>query len=270
MLKVLSLLLVAALLAPFAHTEDAANVKTLRALLICGGCCHDYLKQQDIIKKGLEARANIEVTIAYEPDKGTKKLNPVYENADWAKGYDVIIHDECSADVKDIEIINRILKPHKDGLPAVHLHCAMHCYRSEGFPKATPWFELTGLATTGHGPQEPIAISYVDKEHPITKGLADWTTIKEELYNNLNVYPTAHALARGKQSIKQKDGTVKDAESMVTWTNEYGKTRVFGTTLGHNNATVEDARYMDLIARGTLWACDKLNEKYLKAAPAAK
>ena len=44
----------------------------------------------------------------------------------------------------------------------------------------TPWFEFTGLQTTGHGAQEPIAVSYIDKENPITKGLADWTTIKED------------------------------------------------------------------------------------------
>ena len=38
------------------------------------------------------------------------------------------------------------------------------------------------------------------------------------------------------------------------------KTRVFSTTIGHNNATVEDARYLDLVARGLLWATGKLND----------
>ena len=53
-------------------------------------------------------------------------------------------------------------------------------------------------------------------------------------------------------------------EFVVAWTNEYGKSRVFSTTLGHNNATVGDARYLDLVARGLLWSCDKLNDDYLK------
>jgi type 1 glutamine amidotransferase len=39
-----------------------------------------------------------------------------------------------------------------------------------------------------------------------------------------------------------------------------GKARVFSTTLGHNNATVADPRYLDLVTRGLLWACGKLSE----------
>ena len=48
------------------------------------------------------------------------------------------------------------------------------------------------------------------------------------------------------------------------------KTRVFATTLGHNNATVEDPRYLDLVTRGLLWSCDKLNDSYLKPYDASK
>jgi type 1 glutamine amidotransferase len=35
---------------------------------------------------------------------------------------------------------------------------------------------------------------------------------------------------------------------------------VFSTTIGHDNQTVEDPRYLDLVARGVLWACGKLGE----------
>jgi len=60
----------------------------------------------------------------------------------------------------------------------------MHSYRSQGIPKAvTPWFELTGLQSTAHGPQAPIEIDFVASDNPITKGFANWTTINEELYN---------------------------------------------------------------------------------------
>lgn len=249
-----------------ARGEDS---KPLRALLVCGGCCHDYAKQKDIITKGVSARANVEWTIAYDPDTGTKHLNPVYANDDWAKGFDVIVHDECCSDVKDLKIIDRILKPHRDGLPGVVLHCGMHCYRSEGWPnKVTPWFEFTGLETTGHGAQIPIAISFVDRSSPILKGAGDWTTIKEELYNNIkgDVLSTAKVLARGKQTRMERGKEVAD-DNVCVWTNEYnGKTRVFATTLGHNNETVSDPRYLDLITRGLLWSVDKLDEAHLKPA----
>jgi type 1 glutamine amidotransferase len=243
--------------------------KPIRALLVLGGCCHDYEKQKDIITKGISAKANVQWKIAYDPDKGTKHLNPVYEKADWAKGFDVVVHDECCSDVKDLALINRILDPHREGLPAVLLHCGMHCYRSEGFPKTTPWFEFTGLATTGHGPQAPIALNFLEKENPITKGMTDWTTVNEELYNNINgkLESSATALVRGKQAFKGKDDKENVVDCIVAWTNTYkGKTKVFGTTLGHNNATVADERYLDLVTRGLLWSVGKLDEAHLKPA----
>jgi type 1 glutamine amidotransferase len=245
----------------------------IRALLVTGGCCHDYAKQKDIITKGISARANVEWTISYDPTPNprtaTSDLNPIYKNEDWSKGYDVVVHDECSADVKDLKVIDRILKPHREGLPGVVLHCGMHCYRSEGWPnKVTPWFEFTGLETTAHDAQTPIAISFIDHSSPILKGLDDWTTIHEELYNNItgNVLGTAHVLARGKQTVK-KGGRDLTSDNAVVWTNLYnGKTRVFATTLGHNNETVSDPRYLDLITRGLLWSLDKLDDAHLKPA----
>ncbi len=250
-----------------------AETKPIRALLVTGGPYHDYEKQKDILSKGIAARALVEWTIAYDPihdvRQGQKHLNPVYEKPDWAKDFDVVVHDECCSGVTDASLIARILEPHRQGLPGVVLHCGMHCYRSKGWPKMTPWFEFTGLPSTGHGPQLPIAITFTDKDSLITKGLTDWTTGKEELYNNAagNVLDTAHPLARGKQKIKGKDGKERIEDVVVAWTNLYkGKARVFATTLGHHNATVEDGRYLDLVTRGLLWSVDKLDEAHLKAA----
>ena len=259
--------LAALCLVPAARADD----KPIRALLVAGGCCHDYKHQKDILTEGISARANVEWAIAYDPDGGTRHLNPVYEKDDWAKGFDVILHDECSADVKDLTAIDRILKPHREGLPAVVLHCAMHSYRSAGWPKkVTPWFELTGLPSTGHGAQAPIAVAYLDKDNPIIKPLQDWTTINEELYNNNPTKPldTAQALARGKQTFTdKKSGKERTDEFVTVWTNTYnGKTRVFGTTLGHNNKTCDDSRYLDLVTRGLLWSVGKLDDAHLRPA----
>ncbi|MBB5039429.1 DUF7133 domain-containing protein [Prosthecobacter dejongeii] len=252
-----------ALLALFAialvTATHAAETKPLKALLIAGGCCHDYAKQHEILSKGIQSRANVQVDVVWTDDKSTNPPLPLYDNLDWAKGYDIIIHDECAAGLKDIGSIKRILDVHKT-IPAVHLHCAMHSFR----PGNDTWYKHLGIQSNSHGPQEPIAITYVDKDHPITKPLADWTTIKEELYNNVNIFD-AHPLAMGKQTVKQKDGTTKDVEYIVAWTNEKQGARSFSTTIGHNNDTVADARYLDLLARGLLWACDKLTPDYQTA-----
>jgi hypothetical protein len=252
----------------------------LKVLLITGGCCHDYAKQKDILKQGLEARANLMIEHIHSGDKGTKPPLPIYGNPDYAKGYDLVIHDECSADIKDPAVIQAVLKPHQDGIPGVNLHCAMHCYRFGNFGKPVApgaenaaWFDYLGLQSTGHGPQEPIEISFV-KGEPVNKGLEDWTTGKEELYNNIQI-TTGKPLARGKQIVKSKkkqpDGTEtveeKAVETVVNWTNLYrGKTRVWSTTIGHNNYTVEDPRYLDMVARGVLWAAGKLKDDGTPAA----
>jgi len=261
------LILACALAAPsVAKAQEQA--KPIKALLVTGGCCHDYAAQQQILKKGIEARANVTVEIVYVADDSTHPALPIYGHPDYAAGYDVVIHDECAADISDPNIIQGVLKPHQDGIPAVNLHCAMHCYRfgdfsqplSAGAPNAA-WYEYLGLQSSGHGPQEPIAITFTDKTNAITAGLADWTTIPEEHYNNIKVWDTAHALARGTQVIKDAAGQPQRTNDfVVAWQNIYrGKTRVFSTTIGHNNETVADARYLDLVTRGLLWACDKLD-----------
>lgn len=238
-----------------AACQAAESPKPLRALLIAGGCCHDYATQKDLLKKGIEARARVLVDVVYSPDSSTKARFDVYEKSDWAKDYDVVIHDECTSDVKDIPYVQNILAAHKNGLPAVNLHCAMHCYRTG----SDDWFKFVGIQSNSHGPQEPIAITFAAPAHAITRGLGDWTTVKEELYNNIKVFDTARPLARGKQTIQQKDGTPKEVVYVVAWLNQYGNTRVFSTTLGHNNETVADDRYLTLVTRGLLWACDKLD-----------
>ncbi len=250
-----------------------AEVKPLKVLLVIGGCCHDYGAQKALLSEGIEARANAQVTIVYTDDKSTKPNFEIYQNPDWAKEYDVVVHDECAAGVTDPTIINNVVNAHKNGIPAVALHCAMHSFRSGKFnqpmspdaPEAS-WFNFLGLQSSSHGPQKPIEVKYVAKNHPVVAGLADWTTSKEELYNNVHgiegnfkTWPTAKPLAEGKQDAGDKPGS---NHTVVVWTNEFGpkKTRVFCTTLGHNNDTVADDRFLDLLTRGLLWSCGKLKD----------
>ncbi len=229
----------------------------LKALLIAGGCCHDYTKQHEILSQGIQARANVQVDVIWTDDKSTNPPLPLYDKVDWAKDYDVIIHDECAASMNDKAVLTRILDAHKT-IPSVQLHCAMHSFRTG----EDRWFKHLGLQSAAHNWQKPISIKFVDPEHPITKGMADWTTINEELYNNVNLFD-AHPLAMGTQDQKAADGSIKPQQYVVAWTNEKVGARSFSTTIGHNNETVADARYLDLVTRGTLWAMDKLNADYL-------
>src|SRR4051812_24376772 len=82
----------------------AADVKPLKVLMVTGGCCHDYENQQHILAEGISARANVEFTIVHEEgkDKADKTHQvTIYQKDDWAKGYDVILHNECFGGVTD-------------------------------------------------------------------------------------------------------------------------------------------------------------------------
>ena len=250
MKTVLRLFLALSVLACVGHA--ASSPPPLRALLVIGGCCHDYAAQKDILKRGIESRANVVVEVAYiaSTDKDARFAH--YAKADWAKGYDVIIHDECTSAAIEPAYIANILAPHRAGLPAVNLHCAMHSYRTG----TEDWFEFCGIQSSRHGPKLPIVVTTLDAKHPTVKGAKEWTTGNEELYNNVKVFPSAHPLMRGVQ--KTPNG---EADAVVTWTSVYrNKARVFSTTLGHTTETVADPRYLDLVSRGLLWACGKLRE----------
>src|SRR3954447_4449378 len=92
---------------PAEKAKDSPS-KPLKALLITGGCCHDYAKQKEILKQGIEARANVDVDLVHTDDKTTSARFSIYENSDWAKGYDVVIHDECTSNVTDMPYVQNI------------------------------------------------------------------------------------------------------------------------------------------------------------------
>lgn len=268
--------------------QAAPKPKPLRALLITGGCCHDYAVQKDLLKAGLETRAHVIVDQIHTDDKSTNPPLAIYGNPDYAKGYDVVIHDECAAAMNDVKTVAGVLAPHRNGIPGVNLHCAMHSYRvgdhrapTKTGSEAAMWFDYLGLQSSGHGPKAPVEIKFSAKKHPITMTLKNWTTLNEELYNNVQVFPGATSLAEGtqmqmpRQRKKKGKNKAKDAKpapapkpkkatASVVWVNEYHGARVFSTTIGHYNETVGDSRYLDLVTRGLLWSCRKLNDDYIK------
>lgn len=234
---------------PFAPVSArAAEPKPIRALLIIGGCCHDYRAQMELLTKGVSARANVEWKVAYDSDTGTKHLNPWYEKEDWAKGFDVIVHDECCSDVKDLATVEKILKPHREGLPAVLLHCGMHSYRTEGYPNDTPWFRFTGLASTGHGPQAPIAVTYLQSDSPIITGLEtgsrktkSFTTIRRGNFSTRpGRWPAASRTGKGKTARRTRrpryacgpiDTTKRQTSSPRPWVITTSRSETIATSI---------------------------------------
>ncbi len=235
---------------PVASAGETRETKPLRALLVTGGGYHDYNAQKKILPEGVTARANVEWTIVHETSTDNTRI-PLYENPNWADGYDIVVHNECYADITDPAYIGRILAAHKNGTPAIVVHCAMHTFRAL---KTDEYREFLGVGTVRHGRQHPLEVKNLQPDNPIMKGFpTTWTTGNEELYWIEKVWPDVTVLAEAKAI----DNNNKD--NAVIWTHTYGKGRVFGTTIAHNNKTMSDTVYLDMFTRGLLWACDKLD-----------
>src|ERR1041385_6359279 len=137
--------LVTLLYAPL-MTHGAEPPKPLRALMVCGGCCHDYENQKHILSEGISKRANVEFTIIHEGTDRTDKVS-IYKNPNWWRGYDVVLHNECFGFVDDDAFIENITAAHKAGVPAVMLHCSEHSYRKG---KTDEWRKLLGISSYSH------------------------------------------------------------------------------------------------------------------------
>ncbi len=236
------------LIACVSCTSVAETKKPLRALLITGGCCHNYEFQAESIKAAVAKVAPVEWTVVNEGGKGTEAMIPLYDKPDWAKGYDVVVHNECFANTTNQTYIRKITSAHKAGVPGVVIHCAMHTYRATHI---NDWREFLGVTSRRHDHQSNYAVKVVEPKHPIVKGMpANWVTPKDELYVIEKLWPNAKALATSKS---EKDGN----DYPVIWTNLYGKARVFGTTYGHSDDTFRDPVFLDYLSRGILWAAGK-------------
>ncbi len=241
-----------------ASAASKTSEKPIRALLVTGGCCHDYDRQKLILTKGVSARANVVWTVVHQGGKSTNARISLYEDPNWADGFDVVVHNECFANVRDEAWVERILRPHREGIPAVLIHCAMHCYRT-GNDK---WFDFVGVQSPGHGAHYSFTVENLKSDHPIMAGFGkQWVAPKGELYHTVKLFPHATPLA---QARRRNDGKPQTC----IWTNEYGNGRVFATTLSHYNEVMADPKYLDMVTRGLLWSADRLNESEIKTPTA--
>jgi type 1 glutamine amidotransferase len=220
----------------------------IRALLITGGCCHDYKLQTEAFAEGMKKFGDVKWTVVHEGGTSKNAKFALYDNPNWAKAYDVVVHNECFADLNDIEYVRKITAAHRSGIPAVVIHCAMHTYR---LLKEDDWREFLGVTSRRHDHQSAYPVRVLDKNHPITRELPDnWVTPMDELYVIEKLWPKARALASSRSEADGKDYP-------VIWVNDYHGTRVFGTTYGHGNATWHDPAFIGIVSRGLLWAAGR-------------
>jgi len=239
------LLSIAGLLLASSTVFSADTEKPLHILLITGGCCHNYAFQAVQLSNAVAKLAKAEWTVVNDGGDGTKAEISLYDNPDWAKGFDVVVHNECFADTTNYAYIRKIMAPHHAGVPAVVIHCAMHTYRATDIDD---WREFLGVTSRRHDHQSHYPVTSIEPRNPIIQGMTNtWVTPMDELYIIEKIWPNTKPLAT---SVSEEDGKTYP----VIWTGQYGKARIFGTTFGHSDDTWRDPVFLDYISRGVVWA----------------
>ena len=104
-----------------------------------------------------------------------------------------------------------------------------------------------------HGARHEFHITLRNTDHPITRGLPKkWLTSEDECYATLRgPAENMTVLATGKDV---SDRAPTDRHEPMLMVIEYGKGRVFHTTLGHDTAAFEGVSFITTFLRGSEWA----------------
>lgn len=113
-----------------------------------------------------------------------------------------------------------------------------------------------------HGPEYEFQLTNRAPEHPIMKGLPNkWLHTQDELYERMrgpfeNTTILATAFADVERNAPPWDPSIKGLGQHVPqlMAINYGKGRVFHTTLGHFDYSMEGVGFITTLQRGTEWA----------------
>lgn len=243
---------------------------SLKALIVDGQNNHDWKATTPLLKKHLEASRLFAVDVATSPPDGDLSgFEPNFA------GYDVIVSNYNGASWSQ-QTQRSFEKYMREGGGLVVVHAA-----DNAFPDWPAYNEMIGLGGWGgrneksgpylrlrneqfvrdsspggggsHGTQHPFLVVIRDKKHPITAGLpSSWMHASDELYDrlrgpaqNLRVLATAFA------DTAEKGSGEHEPMLMVI---DYGKGRVFHTTLGHSPEAMHCVGFIVTLQRGAEWA----------------
>ena len=225
------------------------------------GKYHDYTGQRKVFEE-IAAKQNWKTTVLSSSYEGlTKRFS---DDADFAKGYDVVIYNICMADTTDtMAAYNVIKQTNEHGVNALLVHGALHSFRPTYSPRAKTlkmvdpkdhvrkgvgkavvspklvnqwnnknpdkdfpvWGDFCGCASIKHLKHAPILVNKV-AEHSAAKGVpSEYTTGMSELY--LIYYKVGDVSVILNGSVNAKD------LSPVLWETTSNQAKVMAFSLGH-------------------------------------
>ncbi len=203
-------------------------------LYMAGGNWHDHLGVASILRRFLELKH--EYYITYSEDFGvfTRPLD----------AYDVIIMNGMPTHFSD-EQMGGFKMAVEQGKPLLGLHSATAALKKdkEHLPIYT---EIIGAVFKTHPPIHTFPVVIKKQEHPITKNIGDF-----EIYDEMYFYNTE---ADG--SIVLIEAEHEGQKTPIAWTRNYGKGKVFYTSLGHSMGAVTNRHFQQLVLNALIWLVD--------------
>jgi type 1 glutamine amidotransferase len=239
-LRVLALVAIVAVV--FCMGANAPQKPTqIKVLLITGDdvSVHPWREMSETTREILVGTGKFDVKVSEDP--------LILESATALKNYDVIVFTIFAQKLGELpgQAQENLLNYVKGGKGFFVQHLA-----SASFPKWEEFGKLCGrkwvMGTSGHGPRSVFTSKIVDKEHPITKGLEDFTT-DDELYAKLQGDEEIHVLVSADSDWSNK------TEPLV-FVHNYGRGRVVHNAYGHDRKALMTPNVQKIIARGTEWA----------------
>jgi len=265
------ILLLAAGVAVFA-LQGASPIAVMLLDGESGGPYHDWKRITPVLKKELEETGLFRVDVVTAPASTSGDL--AHFKPEFQKYQAVVLNYDAPdwpAEVRDA-----FEKYVQNGGGVVSVHAADNAFpqwkafnkmigvggwRGRNEAAGPHWFyqdgkvasETTAGAAGSHGARLPFTVTTRESEHPIMKGLPKvWMHQGDELYamlrgpgENMNVLATAY-------SNPQNKGTGREEPILMTL--NFGKGRIFHTTMGHDIPALSCVGFIVTFQRGTEWA----------------
>lgn len=122
----------------------------------------------------------------------------------------------------------------------------------------TEYGDLVGGYFDGHPWHQKIKLKVEDAKHPAAAGFESGAEITDEIYQFKKVPYTREKLhvifSVDNASIDVKKGKREDQDYAVSWVQDFGKGKVFYTSLGHRKEVWKDERFQKHLIGGLKWA----------------
>jgi type 1 glutamine amidotransferase len=153
-----------------------------------------------------------------------------------------------------------ILEAIRNGKGFVGFHCASDTYHSPGERAETqaadsrdPYIKMLGGEFIVHGNQQPTTMTVVDSKFPGASSLGSSFNMNEEWYSLKNFADDLHVLLVN-ETKEMHDKCYDRPPYPATWIRNYGKGRVFYSSMGHRSDVWPRPEFQSLVTNGISWA----------------